>query len=239
MRMTRWKSMIVLLAPVLMLCACNAAADPEPVEAVLETEEQKTLYALGLALSGRLAPFKLTEDDIALIQAGLADGAMSRENRVDLQAYGPKIDELMRERLLAAAEIEKAAGVEFMAKAGEETGAVKTDSGMLYVEREAGDGPIPTADSTVKLHYEGTFRDGESFDSSIGKEPAVFPLNQVAPCFSEGLQRMKVGGKSKLVCPPDLAYGDDGFPPMIPPGATLIFEIELLEIVNTDGGTGS
>ncbi len=234
-RMTRWKSMVMLLAPVLILCGCNAATEPEPVETVLETEEQKTLYAVGLAFSSRLTQYKLTEEDLALIQAGLADGAMAREQRVDLQAYGPKIDALMQERLKAVAEAEKAAGVEFLAKAAEESGSVKTDSGMLYVEREAGDGESPTAASTVKVHYEGTFRDGETFDTSTGGEPAVFSLKQVAPCFSEGLQLMKAGGKSKLICPSDLAYGDPGFPPKIPPGATLIFEIELLEIVSTDG----
>jgi FKBP-type peptidyl-prolyl cis-trans isomerase FkpA len=94
-----------------------------------------------------------------------------------------------------------------------------------------GSGPSPGATDVVRVHYHGTFPDGQVFDSSVKRgEPASFPLNRVIPCWTQGLQQMKVGGKAKLVCPPDLAYGASGAPPTIPPNATLVFEVELLEI---------
>jgi FKBP-type peptidyl-prolyl cis-trans isomerase FkpA len=94
-----------------------------------------------------------------------------------------------------------------------------------------GSGASPQASDTVVVHYHGTFPDGSVFDSSVERgEPARFPLNRVIPCWTQGLQLMKVGGKAKLVCPPQIAYGARGAPPRIPPNATLLFEVELLEI---------
>ncbi len=102
---------------------------------------------------------------------------------------------------------------------------------MVYVELEKGSGPSPTASDKVKAHYHGTLIDGTVFDSSVDRgEPVIFPLTAVIACWTEGLQKMAVGGKAKLICPSDIAYGDSGRPPAIPPGATLIFEVELLEI---------
>jgi FKBP-type peptidyl-prolyl cis-trans isomerase FkpA len=113
-----------------------------------------------------------------------------------------------------------------------EPGAVKTSSGLIFRTLRPGDGPSPKATSTVKVHYEGTFIDGKVFDSSLQRgEPAEFPLSGVIRCWTEALQRMKVGEKAKLVCPPGIAYGDRGSPPSVPPGSTLVFEVELLEIV--------
>lgn len=112
-----------------------------------------------------------------------------------------------------------------------EAGGTKTASGLVYTELRAGTGPSPTASDVVKVNYRGTLLDGTEFDSSYKRnEPAVFPLNRVIPCWTEGVQRMKVGGKARLVCPSAIAYGDAGSPPVIPGGATLIFEIELLGI---------
>jgi len=102
----------------------------------------------------------------------------------------------------------------------------------LYSSLKPATGASPKATDTVKVHYQGTLTNGTIFDSSVQRgEPATFPLNQVIPCWTEGLQLMKVGGKGKLVCPSDIAYGDRGRPPKIPPGATLTFEVELLDIV--------
>ena len=119
----------------------------------------------------------------------------------------------------------------YLEKAAKEPGATKTDSGLVYRELTPGTGASPKATDTVKVHYRGTLVDGTEFDSSYKRnEPAQFPLNQVIPCWTEGVQKMKVGGKSQLVCPASIAYGDRGSPPVIPAGATLIFEIELLGI---------
>jgi FKBP-type peptidyl-prolyl cis-trans isomerase FkpA len=108
---------------------------------------------------------------------------------------------------------------------------VKTESGLVYRELKAGAGASPAATDTVKVHYRGTLVNGTEFDSSYKRnEPAQFALNGVIRCWTEGVQKMKPGGKSVLVCPSDLAYGDGGRP-SIPGGATLVFEIELLEVV--------
>ncbi len=110
-------------------------------------------------------------------------------------------------------------------------GAKRLDSGLIITTVKEGTGPSPKATDTVKVHYHGTLPNGKVFDSSVQRgEPATFPLNGVIPCWTEGVQQMKVGGKSKLVCPAAIAYGDRGAPPDIGPGATLIFDVELLGI---------
>ncbi len=121
------------------------------------------------------------------------------------------------------------AAVSFQAVAAEPK-EEKTASGIVITKIREGTGASPKSTDTVKVHYRGTLVNGKEFDSSYGRgQPASFPLNRVIPCWSEGMQTMKTGGKSKLVCPPNLAYGSSGRPG-IPPDATLIFEVELLEI---------
>jgi FKBP-type peptidyl-prolyl cis-trans isomerase FkpA len=118
-----------------------------------------------------------------------------------------------------------------IAKAAAEKGAVKTDSGMVYQSLTEGKGASPKATDTVQVHYKGTFPDGKEFDSSYKRgQPTEFPLNRVIKCWTEGVQRMKVGGKAKLTCPPSLAYGEKGAGGVIPPNATLQFEVELISI---------
>jgi len=106
----------------------------------------------------------------------------------------------------------------------------KTASGIGITMLKEGTGASPKASDTVKVHYRGTLTNGQEFDSSYRRnEPATFPLNRVIPCWTEGVQKIKVGGKAKLLCPPELAYGSRGVPG-IPPNSTLIFEVELLDI---------
>jgi FKBP-type peptidyl-prolyl cis-trans isomerase FkpA len=116
-------------------------------------------------------------------------------------------------------------------KAAAEPGAIKTDSGLVYKSVKDGSGPQPKDTDTVQVHYRGTFPDGKEFDSSYKRgQPAEFPLNRVIKCWTEGVQKMKVGGKARLTCPPQLAYGERGAGSAVPPNATLQFEVELLAI---------
>jgi FKBP-type peptidyl-prolyl cis-trans isomerase FkpA/FKBP-type peptidyl-prolyl cis-trans isomerase FklB len=203
------------------------AAGPE-----VTTEEQKTFYALGLALGQNLAAFTLSPAELELVKVGLSDAVLQHERKVDLQTYAPKVQELQRARMATVATVEKKAAQAFLDKAAAEKGATRTTSGLIVSRVTPGSGPSPNATDSVRVHYHGTLTDGTVFDSSRDRgQPALFSLSGVIPCFSEGLQLMKVGGKSRLVCPSDLAYGDRGAPPRIKPGATLVFDLELLEIV--------
>ena len=190
----------------------------------LKTEDDKALYALGALIGRSVAPFNLTPAELELVKAGLADVASNKKTQVDPQGYMAKLQDLQKTRAAAA---EKT----YLAKAAAEKGVTKTASGMLYSVIKPGKGASPKATDKVKVHYVGTLPNGTTFDSSVARgEPAEFGLNEVIACWTEGVQLMKVGGKSKLVCPAAIAYGEAGRPPTIPPGASLIFEIELLEI---------
>lgn len=116
--------------------------------------------------------------------------------------------------------------------AAKEAASVTTPSGLVYQVLKEGSGASPAATDKVKVHYRGAFPDGREFDSSYKRgQPTEFPLNRVIKCWTEGVQRMKPGGKAKLVCPPAIAYGERGAGGVIPPNATLHFEIELLEVL--------
>ena len=210
-------------------CAQSAgtAASASPK---LDTEDQKTLYALGLLLGTNIKPFALTPDELAIVKAGLGDAVTNAKPQVDLNAYGPKVNELAQKRASAGADDAKKSGQEFVDKVEKEAGATKTASGIVIRTITPGNGPSPTIDDVVKVHYEGKLVDGTVFDSSIKRgEPAEFPLKGVVPCWTEALQKMKKGEKAQIVCPSSAAYGDRGAPPTIPPGATLSFEVELLD----------
>ena len=196
-------------------------------------DDQKTLYALGLAISQSLGTFSLSDAELDMVKNGLTDGVLKRPPKADLQTFGPKIQQLQQSRVALLAEGEKKAGAAFLTKAASEKGATKTESGIVITTIKPGTGATPKAADTVKVHYHGTLTDGTVFDSSVKRgEPATFPLDRVIKCWTEGVQQVKVGGKSRLVCPSNLAYGDAGSPPVIKPGSTLVFEVELLEIVN-------
>jgi FKBP-type peptidyl-prolyl cis-trans isomerase FkpA/FKBP-type peptidyl-prolyl cis-trans isomerase FklB len=202
-----------------------AAAEPT-------TDEQKTFYAMGLAISQSISSFTLSESELEIVEAGITDGVFKRPPKVDLQTFGPKIQLLQQARAAVLAEPEKKAGAAFLAKIAAEPGVKKTESGAILKTIKEGNGAIPKISDMVKVHYQGTLIDGTVFESSSKQgELAMLRVNEMSKCWAEGIQQIKVGGKSKLVCPSNLAYRDKGLPPLIKPGATLVFDIELLEII--------
>ncbi|MEM7353657.1 MAG: FKBP-type peptidyl-prolyl cis-trans isomerase [Acidobacteriota bacterium] len=210
----------------LLILAPGAQASAEE----LDTDDKKTLYALGIMVGQNLGQLKLSAEELATVKQGLDDSAMGREPKVAMQEFAPKIQAFAQARMTQAAAGEKEKAAEFQAKKAAMEGAMRKESGLIIREITAGTGASPAATDKVSVHYHGTLRDGTVFDSSVDRgQPASFPLNQVIKCWTEGLQLMKVGGKSELTCPSDIAYGDQGRPG-IPPGATLVFEVELLSI---------
>jgi FKBP-type peptidyl-prolyl cis-trans isomerase FkpA len=213
---------ILLLLPVALL-----AQDSAPKPAMSETDS--IVYSLGLSINRSLSQFDLSPAELQLVIKALNDAAAGKP-AVDLDQWGPKIQGLAETRAAKTAEKEKAVSAGYLTKMAGEKGAVKTDSGLIFIEKTAGTGNSPKATDTVKVNYRGTLTNGTEFDSSYKRnEPAEFPLNGVIKCWTEGVQKMKVGGKATLVCPSDLAYGDQGRPG-IPGGATLTFDIELLSV---------
>jgi len=197
-----------------------------------QTEDDKTVYALGLAMSRNLAAFNLRENELELFIQGLKAGVQQTGPEVNLQEYGPRIQRFQQKRTQEMAKKEREASLAFLEKEAAIEGSVRTDSGLIYRELEPGTGESPEAKDTVRVHYHGTLRDGTVFDSSVERNaPFKTALTRVIPCWTEGVARMSVGGKSRLVCPASIAYKDRGSPPKIRPGAALAFDVELLEII--------
>lgn len=226
------RTRLVLLASSLcvaasLFAAANAAAETKP-----ETEKDKTIYLIG-ALIGqqRLSPLYLSDEEMALVVQGLMDVHAGKAEELDPMVYGPKLRLLQEERTKKGLVIESEKSAVYLAEQKQAPGAKVTGSGLIITEVEAGTGAQPTRKQRVRVHYTGRLRDGSIFDSSVQRgQPAEFPLSGVIPCWSEGVSMIKVGGKAKLVCPADIAYGDKGVPG-IPPGAALTFDVELIAIV--------
>lgn len=212
------------------LC-CASVAQAAPPAAPPQVDGPK-LYTLGQLISRTLERFTLTPEELAVVQQGLEDGVLGRPPKVDLAAEAPKLHALQAARSQALADREKRAGSAAVAHAAAAPGTVRLPTGVLLQPLQPGDGPAPTVTDHVRVHYEGTLPDGTVFDSSRARgEPATFPVRGVIACWTEALQAMRVGGRSRVVCPPELAYGERGAPPAIKPHATLVFDIELLAIV--------
>jgi FKBP-type peptidyl-prolyl cis-trans isomerase FkpA len=223
METTNMRTLIIAAIATLIALPAFAAGEPK-------TDDQKTLYAVGLVMARQLGVFELTPDELDYVKQGLTDGATGKTPLVDMEAYKPKIQKMAVARRDAQGEKLAAQSRGYLEKAAKEKGAVKTASGLVYVPLKEGKGANPASTDAVKVNYRGTFLDGKEFDSSYtAGKPAEFKLNQVIKCWTEGVQMMKPGGKAKLVCPPEIAYGERGSG-AIPGNATLVFEVELVEV---------
>ncbi|MCH8083851.1 MAG: FKBP-type peptidyl-prolyl cis-trans isomerase [Myxococcales bacterium] len=195
------------------------------------TEDDKIFYSIGLMAGMRFADFKLTDAEFEWVARGVADAAMGREALANPRDHMAAIQAVHAARVARANAGELAASAEFLEKEAAMEGAVQSESGLIMRVLVAGEGEQPGPTDEVKVHYHGTFRDGTVFDSSVDRDtPAQFPLEHVIPCWQEAIQQMKVGGKSRIVCPPSIAYGSRG-KGSIPGDAALAFDVELLEII--------
>ena len=218
---------LLLLAGLVLVALASPALAKEP-----KTEDEKMLYYIGIVMSRNFAQLALSREESEMVVQGLQDALADKAMELDEATYRPKLEAFAKGRAEAALEQEKARSKEFLAEAGKAKGAKTTDSGLIFTEIKAGNGDSPAPTDTVKVHYHGTLRDGTVFDSSVKRgQPFETALNRVIPCWTEGVQMMKPGAKAKLVCPPEIAYGDRGAPPVIQGGAVLTFEVELLEVV--------
>lgn len=226
-----------LVAASLSLAPAAHAAPP-----AAGVDSKKALYGVGLAVARSLEAFDLSPAELETVLQAVRDGASGKAKMPLDHTLQTSINDLARERSARAAEKaaargreaaakQKAEGPAYLARAAKEARARKTTSGAIVVPIREGSGASPKETDKVKVHYRDTLVDGSVFDSSLERGPAEFPLNQVVKCWTEALQLMKVGGKAKVVCPSEIAYGEQGRPPVIPGGAVLTFEVELLEIV--------
>jgi FKBP-type peptidyl-prolyl cis-trans isomerase FkpA len=195
-----------------------------------DADKENTLYYLGIALSQNLTPLSLSDDELDVVFKGLRESIAGEARDLDASVYGPKLNELAQGRIATGAEQETAVAQDYLDEMAGEDGATTTESGIIIVSLVDGTGASPTADSTVTAHYHGTLRDGSVFDSSVERgEPFTSSLANVIPCWREAIPTMKEGGKSKITCPSDTAYGPRGSG-AIPGGAALTFEVELISV---------
>ncbi len=241
-----FKPTLVAIA-LLSVMGCQESATQEEKAIALDTEIQKQAYGLGASI-GMYMERNLEEHDKvglsldkSIIIRGFTDSmaGKSQIEKEDIQALLMNLDQAMkakqREQALASAEASLAEGKKFLEENAKKDGVQVTESGIQYVVLKAAEGEKPVATDTVKVHYKGTFINGEQFDSSYDRnQPAVFPLNGVIPGWTESVQLMSVGSKYKFTIPSDLAYGPNGKPPQVPGNSVLEFEIELLEIVKPE-----
>ncbi len=219
------KKTLMLTCGLLLMMGCLGKKEAE-----LKTDEEKTIYAFGHIMGTRMRDLNMSDAEVAAALNGVRDGIEDNKSRVDTSKFRMKIGTLMRDRAQAVAQQVKKDGKSFLEKFIKEGGKT-TSSGLAYKIIQEGKGKVPKETDIVKVHYHGTLINGNVFDSSVErKQPAEFPLNRVIKGWTEGLQLVKKGGKIKLVIPSELAYGDRGAPPKIPPGSTLVFDVELLDI---------
>tara|TARA_Y100000768_G_C23985801_1_gene688760 strand:+ start:1240 stop:1911 length:672 start_codon:yes stop_codon:yes gene_type:complete len=214
----------------LVLFSCN-----KEKKVSLSSDELKVFYTVGHTMGTKMKDLGLSDEEVIAYTMGYKDAVKGTNPEVKVEEYRMKIQQLFTERMSKKADTEKESGKAFLEKFKKEEGVQVTESGLAYKIVEEGKGDNPKETDKVKVHYHGTLTSGEVFDSSKDRgQPVTFPLNRVIKGWTEGVQKIKEGGKIRLVIPSDLAYGDNGAPPKIPGGATLVFDVELLEIVKED-----
>ena len=210
-----------------------AAPAAKPAGAAPMTGDQKTLYEMGVLMSRAVQGMALSDAELSVIKQGITDGYHAKPSTRDAENSFPEVQALLRDRVQKAGEV-------YLAKAARLQGAVRTPSGIVYIKVKEGTGANPTKSDKVKVSYEGRLTDGSVFDASANHGgSATFALAGVIPCWTEAVQLMKVGGRSRIVCPSDLAYRERGSPPRIKPNSTLEFDIELLGIEAAPAPTGA
>jgi len=247
--MNKMLKVSAVAAALFAVTACNEKKVEAPVEKAaveLQTEDQKAAYAIGVSVATYInksidqqSELGLTTDK-SLIIKGFTDGIDSKaqmsedEVKAALMAFDKKINEVRTAKTEADAVKAKAEGVAFLAENAKKEGVVTTESGLQYEVMTAGEGDKPTAADTVTVHYKGTLTDGTPFDSSYDRgQPSTFPLGGVIPGWTEGVQLMSPGAKFKFTIPSTLAYGERATG-AIPAHSTLEFEVELIEVANTE-----
>jgi len=227
-----------LLAASTALLACSGQGGQQDYEsAALDTNDQKASYGIGMNVGSQIAAARDRLDRAALMR-GIEDGLQGNdaaipesEMQMILQTFGSEVEAAAAEERTREGQENLVAGEAFRSQNGLKDGVTTTDSGLQYEVLRTGDGAQPGPTSTVRLHYRGTLIDGSEFDTSYGGDPAVFNVGGVIDGFSEALQLMSVGSQWRIAIPPDIGYGPNGSGP-IGPNQTLIFELELLEIVD-------
>ena len=221
----------------LVLSACSGGGSAPAGEGALETDDQKASYGIGLNMGIQLEPAEARIDRAALMR-GIEDALQGNDPAIPqeemqeiLNTFGQEMEQAMAAERDAAAQDNAIAGEAYLAENARNEGVSTTTSGLQYEVLRDGDGERPRRDQSVRVHYRGTLLDGTEFDSSYGGDPAVFPANGLIPGFTEALLMMPVGSHYRVTIPSDLAYGPTGSGP-IGPNSTLIFEIELVEIVD-------
>lgn len=225
-----------LVALTFTLAACSNGT-PSFDSASLDSDDQKASYGIGLNVGSQIADSRDRLDRAAFMR-GVEDALQGNQPAVPREELQPALEAFAEEVQAAAAEARQQEGAEnaeageaFLAENAERDEVTTTDSGLQYEVLREGDGPTPTAEDEVEVHYEGTLLDGTEFDSSYGGDPAVFGVGAVIPGFAEALQLMPVGGQYRVWIPAELGYGEQGSGPVIGPNSVLVFEIELLDIV--------
>lgn len=226
-----------LIGATVALAACSGGGAASFENAPLESEDQKASYALGLNIGGQISDANEMLDRAAFMR-GFEDALQgndpdlaTEELQAELQAFGQRVQAAAAQTRAAQGQENAEAGAAYQAENAAREGVTTTESGLQYEVLREGEGASPTADDQVRVHYRGTLIDGTEFDSSYDGEPAVFAAGRLIPGFTEALLLMQEGAHYRVVIPSEIAYGPQGSGPVIGPNSTLVFEIELIEVV--------